>query len=135
MTVLRIRKPGISSTLQDAGRRGYRALGVPGSGALDSTALTLVNALVGNEAAEAAIEMLYSGMTARVEEGSARVAVGGAEAAVERSGGAIDTVPAWQTVTLSCGDTLRVGAIRAAAARTSSKTGRTGAAMSFMGRW
>jgi biotin-dependent carboxylase-like uncharacterized protein len=104
-------KAGICSTLQDAGRRGYRAYGVPASGALDAVALALVNTLVGNRDDEAAIEMLYSGVSIRVQSGSARVAVAGTDAVVERAAGAREPLPGWQTITLMEGDTLRVGTI------------------------
>jgi biotin-dependent carboxylase-like uncharacterized protein len=119
VTALRVIRAGISSTFQDAGRFGYRAYGVPASGALDATALALANALVGNEANEAALEMLYSGVALRVEGGSVRVAVAGADAdaEVERSGGtARQTLGGWQTATLNEGDTLRIGTITRSAA-------------------
>ena len=40
--------PGLHTTVQDLGRIGYQAIGVPVSGALDGFALRLANALVGN---------------------------------------------------------------------------------------
>ena len=116
MTALRIVKAGISSTVQDAGRVGCRAYGVPSSGALDRVALSLVNALAGNDPREAAIEMLYSGISARVEGGSVRAAIAGANALVERTDGSRLELPSWQTATLHDGDVLRVATITRSAA-------------------
>ena len=45
---LRVLAPGLMTTLQDLGRRGYQSLGIPVSGALDLVALAAANALVGN---------------------------------------------------------------------------------------
>ena len=46
---LRVREPGLQSLLVDFGRARARALGVPVGGAADRAALTLGNALVGND--------------------------------------------------------------------------------------
>ena len=77
-----VRKAGICSTLQDLGRTGYRAFGVPASGALDPVMCRLANKLVGNDASYATIEMLYSGVTLEMQSGAANVAVCGAAATV-----------------------------------------------------
>lgn len=45
------------ATVQDLGRRGYRAIGVPVSGALDRMSAVIANALVGNEPRVAVIEV------------------------------------------------------------------------------
>jgi biotin-dependent carboxylase-like uncharacterized protein len=115
VTALHVIKAGIASTLQDCGRSGYRAFGVPGSGALDPVALALLNRLVGNDEDDAAIEMLYSGVSLRVAGGSIRVAVGGADAIIERADGARCALADWQSATLADGDVLRVGTVSHAA--------------------
>lgn len=56
---LLIKKAGILSTVQDAGRNGFRRFGINPNGAMDKTALRLINILLGNDEAEAAIEMHY----------------------------------------------------------------------------
>lgn len=48
------------ATIQDLGRRGYRGLGVPVSGALDLSSASYANALVGNEVNAALIEFTGS---------------------------------------------------------------------------
>src|SRR6516162_6571133 len=45
---LKVLAPGLHTTVQDLGRPGYQAIGVPVSGALDGFSLRLANALVGN---------------------------------------------------------------------------------------
>ena len=111
---LLVRKAGICSTVQDLGRPGFRAYGVPSSGALDAIALELANVLVGNPPDSAGIEMMYSGITLEALA-SVRIAVGGAEATITGSG-ATRTQPAWQSTILERGETLRVGTIRETAA-------------------
>lgn len=52
---------GLATSIQDAGRFGYRYLGVPVSGAMDSCSFQLANALLNNSNNCACIEMAYSG--------------------------------------------------------------------------
>ena len=56
-------KPGALSTFQDLGRNGYQQLGVPANGAMDERAHRLANALVGNIAANATLEITLMGPT------------------------------------------------------------------------
>jgi len=50
-------KPGLATTVQDAGRPGYYNIGIPLSGALDQYALRVANLLVGNEEGAAVLEV------------------------------------------------------------------------------
>ncbi|NER16379.1 5-oxoprolinase subunit C family protein [Spongiivirga citrea] len=54
--MIKVLQAGTMSSFQDLGRFGYRHLGVPVSGAMDQQAMTLANALVGNNEAETVIE-------------------------------------------------------------------------------
>ncbi len=58
---IEIISPGFLTTIQDLGRQGYQRLGVPVSGAMDSFALGAANALVGNPADAAVLEMTLVG--------------------------------------------------------------------------
>ena len=58
---LRILRPGILMTVQDEGRHGYQHVGLCPGGAMDPVALALANALVGNQAGEAALEITILG--------------------------------------------------------------------------
>ncbi|WP_135557233.1 5-oxoprolinase subunit C family protein [Paenibacillus cymbidii] len=70
-------EPGLRSALQDAGRFGYRRIGVPASGAADAAALRAANLLVGNAPGAACIETTLRGPTLRFAE-DALVALTGA---------------------------------------------------------
>ncbi len=111
--ILRVRQPGLHTTVQDMGRTGSQRLGIPVSGALDSIALRVANTVVGNPPGTAGLEMVGQGPTLEVEAGSARVAVAGAGAGliVETVDGARREVPPLQSVRLVAGDRMRVGAI------------------------
>ena len=61
--MLEVLQPGLYSTVQDKGRYGYRAYGVPLSGAMDQRARLCANWLCGNEANAAVLEM--TGLGAR----------------------------------------------------------------------
>lgn len=61
--MIEIVKPGLQTTVQDGGRSGYQAYGVPVCGAMDWQALALANILAGNLWDEAALEMCALGPT------------------------------------------------------------------------
>jgi antagonist of KipI len=65
---LRIIRPGISTTLQDLGRRGYQAAGVPVGGAMDINAMRLANILCGNDPGLVVLETTLHGAEWLVEE-------------------------------------------------------------------
>ena len=54
-------KPGLATSVQDAGRPGYYNLGIPLSGALDQYAIRLANLLVGNDENAAVLEAALLG--------------------------------------------------------------------------
>ena len=56
---LEIVQGGLQMTLQDAGRNGYRSLGIHPTGAMDREALYMANALVGNPDNTAACEIHF----------------------------------------------------------------------------
>lgn len=99
--------PGLGATLQDMGRPGYQALGVPPSGALDPVMLQVANWLAGNDGSAGAIEMRFSGPEFEVAGGPVRIAVAGegAELRLQPSG---DRVPSFRSVTLAAGQRFRV---------------------------
>ena len=71
-------KPGLLSTIQDEGRPGHLAFGVPLSGAIDADAYAVANLLAGNPPGAAAIEMTLLGGAFRFEE-DAYVGIAGAD--------------------------------------------------------
>jgi antagonist of KipI len=71
-------RAGMLTTVQDLGRTGHRAAGVPLSGAMDAFALRLANLLVGNVETAAALELTLIGPEV-VFSDDALIAVTGAE--------------------------------------------------------
>lgn len=98
-------QPGIFSTVQDLGRRGYFASGIPPSGAMDRSALRLGNLLVQNALGEAGLEMTAFGLTLRVLQETVVALTGGRfEASLNGN-----LLPWWESVSLRPGDLLTVG--------------------------
>ncbi len=60
-TAIRVLSPGLLTTVQDAGRRSFRSLGVPLGGAADQRSYVTANLLVGNNAGAAALEATLLG--------------------------------------------------------------------------
>jgi hypothetical protein len=92
--------PGPLTTVQDLGRAGFAALGVPRSGAFDRAALRRGNRLVGNTESAAALEVTLGGLAVRFDA-AATIALTGA-----RCPGAPDQDAA---VTVAAGTVLRLG--------------------------
>jgi len=65
---IRVLRPGLLTTLQDHGRHGLQHVGLCPGGAMDPIALSLANALVGNEQGEAALEITVIGPELAFEE-------------------------------------------------------------------
>lgn len=108
-TRFKIVEGGLQTTVQDGGRPGLLALGVPHSGALDTLSWRLANRIAGNDANAAALELRSPGPVLRLEGGSARIALAGTSAAVrvERDGD-VQEWPAWRGVDLYDGDIVGI---------------------------
>jgi biotin-dependent carboxylase-like uncharacterized protein len=106
---LRIRDPGLRSTLQDRGRTGWQRFGVPVSGALDQTALAAANLVAGNPSGMAAIELSPPGLAVEIEADAVRLTCAGRGATllIER-GGTADRIATLTSVTAVRGDRVRV---------------------------
>lgn len=75
---VRVIRPGALTTVQDLGRVGQRAAGLPLGGAVDAHALRLANMLVGNAGNAAGLEMSMTGAELEFSH-AALVAVTGAD--------------------------------------------------------
>lgn len=64
---LAVLRPGLLTTVQDLGRPGHRASGMPAAGAMDRLALAAANLLAGNEPGAAALELTLVGGAYRFE--------------------------------------------------------------------
>jgi antagonist of KipI len=102
---LRIFRPGLFTTVQDLGRPGLGAIGVPASGAMDSFALRAANLLVGNHEGAAGLEFTLSGPEISFEEDVA-VALVGSRFECKLSG---NEVPHEEAFLARAGDILGVG--------------------------
>ncbi|HEY0945809.1 MAG TPA: 5-oxoprolinase subunit PxpB [Opitutaceae bacterium] len=89
-------KPGIWTTVQDVGRRGWQAQGVPVAGAMDCWALRVGNLLVGNAPEAAAVECTLRGPEVRFSR----------DAVVAVTGAAVEGIPVWQPFLVRAGETL-----------------------------
>jgi biotin-dependent carboxylase-like uncharacterized protein len=109
--LLRVATGGTQTTLQDLGRFGYQRFGLPVAGALDPFSLRLANALVGNDPAAAAIEILGHGPTLEVDAESVRVAFTGSHAGFEVRGEETTVVPSYRSHTVYRGERVAVRAM------------------------
>ena len=103
---LRVIKPGMLTTVQDAGRWGYQSHGVPVAGAMDPFSQRLANALVGNPRDAATLEVTLLGPELEFED-ERMVAVAGAAFDLTLDG---RPVPAGAPFIVSSGAHLRFGA-------------------------
>jgi antagonist of KipI len=71
-------KPGLFTLIQDEGRWGYQAYGMPVAGPMDRYAYRVANLLAGNRRGAAALEMTMRGGTFKFKK-KCLVAVGGAD--------------------------------------------------------
>ncbi|MEZ5615938.1 MAG: biotin-dependent carboxyltransferase family protein [Rhodocyclaceae bacterium] len=111
--VIEVVDGGLGTTVQDAGRPGFRRFGIALSGALDPLWLACANALVGNAPGAAALELRLAGPRLRVVGGRLRVALAGAaEGEVMRAAPGKLTFRPWQSLTLEDGEELRIGTVR-----------------------
>ncbi len=99
---IKIIRAGVLTTVQDLGRPGHRAAGVPLGGAMDTVALRLVNLLVGNAETAAALEFTLVGPEIEFA----------ADATIAIGGGDFGLAPRWQPLRVKAGERLKFGAAR-----------------------
>ena len=77
-TFVTVLSPGLHTTIQDEGRWGSQAMGVPVSGAMDLFSHRVANALAGNGRDAATLEMTLTGPELRMDA-AATIAIAGAD--------------------------------------------------------
>ena len=112
---------GLQTTIQDGGRPGYLARGIPPAGAQDFYSLSLGNLLVGNELTPpplsrvspgaAGLEMLMKGVRLRFHEASV-IALTGADMGAKIDG---QEVPRFVPILVPAGAELQLGVVRSGA--------------------
>lgn len=110
---LKVVRAGLFDTLQDLGRIGFMALGMPTAGAMDRVGLRLANAMCGNAVGTAGLEIGVMGPDLLVEAESVRVALVGPLSAnlIEAPGAPAKPLDSDRTHLLMRGQVLRVGMI------------------------
>jgi len=108
---LEILESGLATTVQDLGRPGHYALGIPIGGALDRRAAVVANALVGNEPGAAVLECTYLGPRFAVTVPTL-LAVTGAEVQTRVNDEPQDS---WTAIALAPGDVVSFGLLTAGA--------------------
>ena len=108
---IRVEVPGLLTTLQDLGRKGYQHLGVGPGGVMDEMSHRLGNLLVGNPEAAASLELTLAGPRLHFEA-DALIALCGADLSPEIDG---RPVPLWRPVRVRAGARLQFGRPRAGA--------------------
>ncbi|MBK8656849.1 MAG: hypothetical protein IPN20_23775 [Haliscomenobacter sp.] len=98
-------KPGLQTTVQDGGRPGFQAYGVPVSGALDPESARAANELVGNDPGGPVLEIPLLGPEIRFE-GAAQIALTGADLDARLDGA---PAPRYATLRVREGQTLAFG--------------------------
>lgn len=105
---LQILSPGTFASIQDAGRRGFRRMGVPWAGVLDRRLMRIANALAGRAHDAPVIECFDGGLHVVAHGGAVKLAVAG-DAVLEVAGaeGRRPLAP-WRSVTIAAGEALRI---------------------------
>ncbi len=101
-------KPGLLTTVQDLGRRGFAHLGVSPGGAADCISFRIANLLVGNDANAAALEITLLGPTLEFEV-AATIAISGYGI------GDSSSLPINEAFEVAAGTTVAVGPLSAGA--------------------
>lgn len=99
---IKVKSPGLLTTVQDTGRFGEYAIGMPPSGAMDVFSYQVGNYLVGNEEGSAGLEITYFGPELEFTE-DAVIAVTGAEMPPKING---EESPTWEALQVKEGDVL-----------------------------
>ncbi|HZX04995.1 biotin-dependent carboxyltransferase family protein [Kribbella sp.] len=99
MSSLTVLETGPLATIQDCGRAGQAALGVPMSGACDRCSYALANRLVGNPSGAAAVEVTYGGLALHADN----------DVVLAITGAPCTGVPLNAPTLLKSGEVLRLG--------------------------
>lgn len=105
---IRVMKPGLLTSIQDLGRKGFQQHGVIVSGAMDPYSLRIANMLVGNEEGEAALEITLLGPTLIIEK-DCLIAITGGNLSPTING---EAVPMWRPIFVKKGAVLAFSGCR-----------------------
>lgn len=106
--VFKVIKPGLLTTVQDLGRRGYERFGIGAAGAMDPYALRMANLLAGNEENLAGLEITLQGPVLEVLSDCV-IAVTGANLQPRVNG---KDIPMWASVPVKKGEIIEFGPLK-----------------------
>lgn len=102
MAKILVNKPGLLTTVQDAGRVGYQQFGVPVSGVMDHVSHRLANLLVGNRENKAVLEITLMGPELIFEDDTV-IAVAGGDLNAQLNG---EPLALWTSIWVKAGSKL-----------------------------
>ncbi|WIB25985.1 biotin-dependent carboxyltransferase family protein [Curtobacterium sp. MCSS17_015] len=110
MSTLTVVQVGFGVTTQDLGRPGLSDMGLGAAGAADRGSAALANRMVGNAPDAAVLEALLGSVALR-SDAHVLAAVTGAPCpvSIERADGRVHGAAAYEVLSLSPGDTVRIG--------------------------
>jgi antagonist of KipI len=100
--MLEIESPGLLTTIQDLGRPGFGASGIPISGACDPISLKIGNLLVGNRPGAAGMETLLWGLKFKAID-ETEISITGAYLNPRLNGKKVDQ---WRSIHINAGDVI-----------------------------
>lgn len=103
--ILHFSTPGLLTSVQDQGRMGYQAFGVPQAGVLDLPSARLANEILHNPPSTPVLEITLMGPKITFS-GKCQIALCGADLSPKRNE---EDCPMYETVEMFEGDTLRFG--------------------------
>ncbi|MFT6359063.1 MAG: antagonist of KipI [Saprospiraceae bacterium] len=104
-TIFHCQKAGLLTTVQDGGRIGFQAFGVPVAGVMDSVSAKIANELVGNLSDAPILEITLFGPALKIE-GAAIIALSGADLTARING---NRLPLYESILLKDGDIISFG--------------------------
>ena len=105
---VRIARPGLLTTVQDLGRRGWQRHGIVVGGAMDTAALRIANLLVGNPQRAAALEVTLLGPTLEFRDDHL-FALAGGDLGAQLNG---EPIPSWRPCAAATGSVLSFAGLR-----------------------
>ena len=111
MGQIRILSAGPHTSIQDFGRIGHQALGVPEGGALDRESMRLANVLVGNAPDQSVLEVCMGGLSFQADR-DCKIALTGTtqgQLTLQDDTGINLEVPSYRSITIKKGRVVRLG--------------------------
>jgi len=106
---LRIKQPGLFSSLQDGGRRGLRSLGIPWAGVGCSPWMRFANALLNQDQQTPVIETIEAGLSmTAVNQGAVLSLIGDVDAEILHVDGSTTRAQGWRSHALLDGESLTI---------------------------